>query len=221
MPGRYKASARCPGPTRFGGQPAGRHLGRDQAGGAHDLLPAAIIEGDDEGEAGVAGGQPLAFLDHLDDVVGEPLALADHLDADLGSMELRHVLADEAPQQRQQIAHLLGRTRPVLGAEAVERQIGNVEFDGGAHGTAHRLDALAVTGGAGQRALMRPTAIAIHDDSDMARCFPCHRIDFHILPSRSVPNRDHTCMISLSLCCSASSMSLIMASVIFWTSSFF
>src|SRR3954453_3958935 len=53
--GKVERRRQVLGSDRIGSKPAFGNLGRDQTGGAHDLLTAAIVEGDDEGEAGVAG----------------------------------------------------------------------------------------------------------------------------------------------------------------------
>ena len=48
---------------------------------ARDLVAGAVVEGDDEPEAAIAGGQPLGLLDQAGDVGRQALALADDADA--------------------------------------------------------------------------------------------------------------------------------------------
>ena len=52
-------------------------LGGELAHGARDLVAAAIVEGDDQLQAAVAGGQAFGLLDQADNVGRQPVALAD------------------------------------------------------------------------------------------------------------------------------------------------
>jgi hypothetical protein len=58
---------------------------------------------------------------------------------------------------------------PVLAAEGIERQTVDPQRLDRAHEFTHRLDPAPMAERARQAAALRPAAIAIHDDGDMAR----------------------------------------------------
>src|SRR6185503_3548188 len=78
---------------------------------------------------------------------------------------------------------------------------------------AHRFHALAVAGHARQEALLRPAAVAVHDDRDVPR--HAGHLGDHL--GRGV-ELAHTAIRSFSLSATSLSMSAIALSVIFWIS---
>ena len=88
---------------------------------------------------------------------------------DAGLVQLGEIAADEALHQPHQVVDLLGRARPVLGREAVEREVA------GCRDRSRRAPCAAPPRrpcdgrpSAAGRA-WRPAAVAVHDDGDVAR----------------------------------------------------
>ena len=127
----------------------------------------------------IVRGQRNGIVDQLQQFGIDPRTFADHSEAHAVLVQLREVAADEAFHQPHEIVDLGGRPRPVLGREAVDRQVLHAELDGRAYGTPYSLHALAMTDRARQAALFGPAPVAIHDDGDMTRhrhaaALPCH-----------------------------------------------
>ena len=141
----------------------------DGAHGPDDLLPAAVVEGDDERQAGVALSGRLRVLNQAQDVGRQRVTVADDPDPDVVGVEIREVVADEELDQAEQVRDLLRRPAPVLGGEAVDREVADTELTGGAHGAADRLDAAAMTLDPRQSPPGGPAAVPVHDDGDMGR----------------------------------------------------
>src|SRR3546814_14602722 len=71
--------------------------------------------------------------------------------------------------QPHQVADLLFGALPVFRRKGIERHRLDAEVAGGAHDRPHRFHPRAMAGDARQVALLRPAAVAVHDDGDMAR----------------------------------------------------
>src|SRR5438128_2451892 len=82
-------------------------------------------------------------------------------------------------------------------------------------GAPYGLGTCAMAGHARQAALLRPAAVAVHDDGDMARDRSAPAQSLGALRGDS---RAHLPRISFSLALEISSTSLIVSSVSFWTS---
>ena len=137
--------------------------------GADDFLAAAIIEGDHQGQPGIAARQVLGLIEQDRDVAGQSTPLADDADPDVVGVQLGKIMTDEALQKPHQVRDFLGWAPPILGGKAVDRQVADAEIAGGAHGATDRFDAAAMALEPRQSALGRPAAIAVHDDGDMRR----------------------------------------------------
>ena len=145
----------------------------DAAHGAGDLLAAAVVEGDDEDEAVVVGvGQDLRLVEQRADVRHQAGALADDAHPHAVAVEVGEILADEALQQPHQVGDLLDGAGPVLGREAVDREVADPEVGRRLDGRAQGLDATAVAFEARHAAGRGPTPVAVHDDADMGRDAP-------------------------------------------------
>ena len=70
--GRAKARGERVGVDRGGIEPTRRRLARQAARRFDDLLPGAVVEGDDEAEPAIGPRQPLGFVKQRDDVGGRP-----------------------------------------------------------------------------------------------------------------------------------------------------
>src|SRR6185295_7065968 len=157
----------------MGGKNVGRNLGGIQipahtcfgesARGACNLLPAAIIERNDEPHAGILAGQLFALLQKRNDVGFQIAALAYHLNANACGMEISDVSADEAAKDVEQIIYFIPRPGPVFRAERKDGEILDTEVSGRPNCPAQRLDPLAMARAARKHSLLRPAAIAIHD----------------------------------------------------------
>ena len=77
------------------------HFGREAARRARDLLPRAVIEGDDQRETVIAAGQIFRLLQQTANIGIEIVAFADDADADIALVQIDQIVADEAAQQPQ------------------------------------------------------------------------------------------------------------------------
>src|SRR5207253_3478527 len=135
--------------------------------GLRDVPAPAVVSGNSEGQSRIVRGKRFASRDQLADSRLEALRIADHLEADVVLVELNHFLLECPQKELHQDRYLLGRAAPVLARKSKERQKVDAAFDARAHRSADGLDALAVAGYARQHALLRPAAVAIHDDRDV------------------------------------------------------
>jgi len=113
--------------------------------------------------------QRLGIDDQRDDIGREPITVADDTQPDIVAVQLGDLAAQVMPQQSHEVIDLRERPLPVFRREAEQRQIRDAELGGRGQRTPHRLGAAAVTGNARQAASLRPAAVAIHDDRDVAR----------------------------------------------------
>src|SRR5205814_8098606 len=134
--------------------------------------------------------------------------MADDAHAHIALDQLIDVAAEIGAEQAHQSAHLGLGPLPIFGGEGEQGQVFQPHVATGAHGFAHGGHAGIMSGFPRQVALLRPAAIAVHDDGDMLG-----------KGSGKIAQRGYTCMISCSLEWSEASMSLIWASVSFCSSS--
>ena len=92
----------------LGRQPALGHFGCEPPCRTRDLLPRAVIEGDDERETVVAAGQIFRLLQQTANIRIEIVAFADDADADIVLVQIGQIVADEAAQQPHQVADFDG-----------------------------------------------------------------------------------------------------------------
>src|SRR5690606_1210979 len=105
-----------------GSEFSGGDILRKPARGAHDLILAAIVEGDGEVELVVVLGPNFGAFDNLGDIVLKAFAAADDAHADAFTHELIEITIDVETQQIEERIHLLGGTAPVFGREAENRK---------------------------------------------------------------------------------------------------
>src|SRR6195256_6998144 len=127
-----------------------------------DFLPRSVVERDDEMKPGIALGQFFGFVQERADVRLQSVALADHPYPDAVAMQRRQIVADEAPEQAEQVADFGRWPRPVFRAEGENRQVQNAELAGGADHTPERLDATAMAFRPRQAAGRRPAPVPVH-----------------------------------------------------------
>ena len=134
-----------------------------------DLGAAAVVQGDVEEHAGVAGGLALGRLQLVADVAGQLLFAADDAKADVVAQQRVQLEAQIALEQRHQRRDFRRRTLPVLDRERVERQDLDAETGRRFDDVADRIDPGAVAFDTRQMALRGPAAVAVHDDGDVPR----------------------------------------------------
>src|SRR5262249_20056829 len=134
-----------------------------------NLRARAVVEGDYQVKRAVVTREGNGIVDEREQLLIYTVALADHVDAHALAVELGQIAANEAAHQAHQVIDFARRPRPVLGGEAEDGKVLQPELDGGAYGAAHGLHAHAMAGRARQPALLRPPAIAVHNDCNVAR----------------------------------------------------
>ena len=143
-------------------------LGEDGVHGVDDFSAATVVEGDGEDHAGVFGEGFGGFARVSLDGFGELVGAAEETHADIVFLEERHLLANVLAEKLHEEFDFGFGAAPVFDGEGVEGERFDVEagasFDGGAGG----LRSGAVSGDAGEMALLGPAAVAVHDDGDMA-----------------------------------------------------
>src|SRR6185312_13045638 len=137
--------------------------------GIHQFRAGAIVERQGEAHAGVGGGGGAGSVEVAAHLLRQLGQAADGFEPDVLPVELLHLGAQEAAQQGHQEVDLGAGALPVLGGEGVEGEGGNVQAGRGLDRGADRLHPGAVAGDTGQVALMRPAAVAVHGDTDVAR----------------------------------------------------
>ena len=85
------------------------------------------------------------------------------------SCSLATSLLERAHEQLHQERDFVGRTAPVLAAEGEQTSGTRRRARCSAGHLAHRLEPAPMTGHARQEALLRPAAVAVHDDGDVTR----------------------------------------------------
>jgi hypothetical protein len=152
----------------FGGMkfPCCNILG-DAPRGARNLVLAAVIERNGQMLLIVMARARLGVLNDVGDVVLKADPFADHPHANAFRHEPIEVARHIEPQQIEQRAHLLGGPAPILGREPEHRQMRDAEFAGSFHRAPQRFNTLGMPERARTVALLRPAAVAVHDDGDV------------------------------------------------------
>jgi hypothetical protein len=108
-------------------------------------------------------------VDHLRGLGRESAVIAEHLDPDPLLVERIELAPDIEAQEAHQVADLGLGPFPILGRESVEGEAFDAGLARRSEHLAGGLGALAVAGGAGKPPRLRPAAVAVHDDGDVAR----------------------------------------------------
>src|SRR5438105_7680922 len=139
----------------------------DPPNGVDDLGAAAVVERERHHAVRARGRRLHRGRDRLLQPGGELVESSDHFEADVVLHQGVGLSSDRLLEERHQPADLVGLARPVLGGEAVERQVLDAALARGAQGAPDRLDARAVTGDCGKVTPTRPSAVPVHDDRDV------------------------------------------------------
>ena len=129
--------------------------------------------------------------------------IAEDLEANPLLVKAVELAPDVEAEQAGEVADLLRRAPPILRGESVEGQAFDPRLAGGAQHRAGGLGAGAVAGGARQAPRLRPAAVAVHDDGDVAR-----GTERAVRPGAGRLG-GHFCRISLSLAARTWSISAI------------
>ena len=140
----------------------------DQAvDGVDDFGAAAVVDGEVEAESGVGGGLTDGGFEIVANLGGEKLPAADGVEADAVGLQTGELAVEIDTEQAPEGVDLIARPLPVLDGEGLEGESvdsgAGAALDGGANG----VDAGFVTGDAGEAALTRPAAVAIHNNGDV------------------------------------------------------
>jgi len=100
---------------------------------------------------------------------GSSTARTNGLEADAVVEDLAALGEEEVFEQVHEGADLFFGALPVLFAERIDREGFDPEATAGANDATHRRRAFFVASAAGETALLGPTAVAVHDDADVAR----------------------------------------------------
>src|SRR5215210_4624339 len=167
----------------------------------HDLRPAAVVEGHEQGDAPVGAGLVLRPLDPAQQLGVEAVPPADEAHPNALVVELGRLAVDALGEHRHQPLHLLRRAVPVLRREGEDRQLLDAELDGVLQPRLDDVRPGLVPLDDRQPLRLRPAPVAVGDDGDVARA-----------------GSAHTSRISASLPASSLSISPTRASVSFCSS---
>jgi len=134
----------------------------------HQLSPAAVVEGDGEGQTSVAPGHLLGVVHQANKSPWyPPVTSADEPDAHVPLMHLVATVDEDLLVEPEQELNLVGRSSPVLGREGVHREPPDTQVVGALENVEQRLLTGGVALGTGQPPLLGPTAVTVHDACDV------------------------------------------------------
>ena len=143
-------------------------LGQDPPGRVDDLVPAAVVEGEDDGHVPVGPGQGLDPLELPERGRGDALPPADDLEPEV-VLDEEPVVPDQVlPEEPPEPADLVAGPFPVLAREGEEGQDVDAEAGRGLDDLPDRRGAGLVALDPGQPPLPGPAAVAVHDHGDVA-----------------------------------------------------
>ena len=157
--------------------------------GVGDFSAAAITEAEDE-LALVGGGGALHARQRRVDLRWQILAPPHDAQADAVLVEHGLLVGEVVHEQMHERRHLVLGAFPVLDGEGVKREVTDVGIAAVAKDAPHGLAAGTVSLGAGKAAGLRPAAVAVHDDGEVAhRQIPTRRVDSRAGPMERMPKR--------------------------------
>jgi hypothetical protein len=150
-------------------QSTGGRLPGDGRGGIGDLRATAVVDAELQREHPVVAGEVLGGLQLRDDAAPQPGPPARPPHPHPHRVHLVAASADDVAVEAHEEAHLLRRALPVLGGERVRGQAGHPDLDRAADGVEQGRLPRLVARRARQAALLRPPAVAVHDQRDVSR----------------------------------------------------
>ncbi len=140
----------------------------DLARHGDDLLAAAVAQRQGEDHFGVPRAVAAKLLERIADPRRQAIQLPDGVQPDAVVHDLGALAVEVVAEQVHQAAHLVRRPVPVLGREGVQGEGRQPELARRARHVAHRVGTPPVALQAGETPLLRPAAVPVHDDADVA-----------------------------------------------------
>ena len=138
-------------------------------GRVQQLPAAAVVEGDVQRHPRVGCGERFGLLDAAHQLLRYAVTAPDEAHARPALVHVGHLRIYHLDEQVHERRHLFGRAAPVLGGERVHRHLEDPEVERVLEDAAQRLRAGPVACRHGQPPALRPAAVAVHDDGDVAR----------------------------------------------------
>src|SRR5207342_2283342 len=136
--------------------------------GLCDVPAAAVAGGDGQVQARVAGGLHFRGSHARTDGFGEAFALANEADAHAAAVEFVDLALERTQEQLHQCADFVFRTSPVLAGKCEQGERLDAGFETEIDAQVDGTRAGAVADHAWPAASLRPAAVAVHDDGEMA-----------------------------------------------------
>ena len=146
-----------------------------------DLQPAAVAERENESQPVVLRGLLDRFVQLLLAGLRQIRQATDRLEPNIFFHQLRRLFLQETLEQAHQRKNFALRPLPVFGRKGIEGEKLDPQIAAAFDAGAHRVGAFFVALDPRQSALLRPAAVAIHDDGDVAR----NRFERRIHPARA------------------------------------
>src|SRR5690606_30380567 len=157
------------GRDRVRRQLAPGHLAGQHPAGLGDVPATAVVGGDVEVQAAIAGGGLFRPRHALLQLGGEGAAFADEAQPHAAARQLVHFAVEGAHEQLHQCAHFLLRPLPVLAREREQRERLDAAPEAVVDAEVDRARAGTVADAARAVAALGPAAVAVHDDGQVAR----------------------------------------------------
>ena len=146
-----------------------RAVTRKRAGGVQDLVAPAIVEADVGLKALDAGGDLVRLVDERSQLRRQHAEVAQKAQAVAVLLHRVDALVQVLLEKLHDAVDLVLRPLPVLGRKGVDRQVVDAEILAVGAKAAEGLRAGLVARRARQGTLLRPAAVAVHNDGNMTR----------------------------------------------------
>ncbi len=148
-------------------------VGHQRPHGVDDLCPAAVVEGERQGQATVVPGQRDRLVLFAEEPSRHPPVPApSEADPHAPVVQLVAPAHQDLPVEPHEVAHLIDRAAPVLGREGVDGQPLQAEIQRALDRVEQRLFASRVAVGPLEPSLGRPPPVAVHHAGDVTRDAP-------------------------------------------------
>ena len=144
-------------------------FGDDAVHSLHDFLAASVVHGNHQGHTRVVAGLLPCLGECLARTVGQHGIIADGHDAHAFLVKLVDLGEHGLGEQLHQADYFRLGAVPVLGRERIERQIADTDIRSGTDRLSDGPDSGFMACKANAPPFLRPTAVAVHDHSDMLR----------------------------------------------------
>ena len=141
----------------------------DTAHGAHELVPASVVDGNRQVQVVIHGRHTIRLNNLALKLRLETADITDHPDVHLILVSRSNRLVQIAGKKPHQCTHLRLGARPVLGGKRIERQVFHPELFRRNADILHVFRPRPVPGVAGQSPFLRPSSVSVHNDRNMLR----------------------------------------------------